>query len=54
MSGQGWSLVGETLSEENSEGRTLESAFVCPQEGSMSSLMRKLGSRAVRKHPLIK
>lgn len=44
----------EKHSQENSEGRTLESAFICPQEGTMSLPMRKLDSRAVRKHPLIK
>lgn len=53
--GREWSLLGGTeLLEDRVEGRALERALACPQEGTTSSLTRKLDLRAVRKHPTAK
>lgn len=53
--GREWSLLGGTeLLEDKVEGRALERALTCPQEGTTSSLTRKLDFRAVRKHPTAK
>ena len=53
--GREWSLVGGTeLLEDKVEGRALERALACPQEGTTSSSTRKLDLRAVRKHPTAK
>lgn len=53
--GREWSLLGGAeLLEDRVEERALERALACPQEGTTSSLTRKLDLRAVRKHPTAK